>query len=267
MSKPIKFLKVPEVTTEQVLNHYSIPIEYTDKRGNFICYCAFHNDRGKPNFSISSFEGIYKCWSCGASGNLVTLIAHLEKVTNKEAYKILNNFETHTSHSNYLQPLLLNPLREKPISLWKLHHLTKVLYEILYFKSRPKWHTLFLGTTLYKELCEIKMEVEDSYEDILYRRKFVERAQLQLELALKALMYEELDNRYYKFLQLVSSSGSLERLLPVCLQIVEATLVYKQKGFSESVASYLYEEHPKFVLVKGSIMDRSRVHLLKKFRS
>ncbi len=52
--------------------------------------CPFHDDR-TPSFSVSPVKGVYKCFSCGAAGNVVKFIMEHEQVTYPEALKWLAN--------------------------------------------------------------------------------------------------------------------------------------------------------------------------------
>lgn len=43
--------------------------------------CPFHDDHGRPNWGINLDTGFYKCLSCGAKGDFVSLYAHMEAVS------------------------------------------------------------------------------------------------------------------------------------------------------------------------------------------
>ena len=59
------------------------------KRGkNYFGVCPFHDDTN-PSMSVSSDKQIYKCFSCGASGNVFNFVMEYEKVDFKEAVSIL----------------------------------------------------------------------------------------------------------------------------------------------------------------------------------
>lgn len=65
-----------------------IPLE---KRGKiYFGICPFHEDT-LPSLSVSQENQTYKCFSCGASGNVITFVKNYEKVTFDEALKILEN--------------------------------------------------------------------------------------------------------------------------------------------------------------------------------
>lgn len=60
-------------------------LDMKEKTGYYLGKCPFHQEEN-PSFSIKK-EGFYKCFSCGQTGSLLTLIY---KLTGKSAYKFLN---------------------------------------------------------------------------------------------------------------------------------------------------------------------------------
>lgn len=65
-------------------------IPLVKKGKNYFGVCPFHDDTN-PSMSVSSDKQIYKCFSCGASGNVFNFVMDYEKVDFKEALKILGN--------------------------------------------------------------------------------------------------------------------------------------------------------------------------------
>ena len=55
---------------------------------NFTGLCPFHNDKS-PSFSVSPEKQIYKCFSCGEAGNVITFVMKYKKLTFQEAVKHL----------------------------------------------------------------------------------------------------------------------------------------------------------------------------------
>lgn len=55
---------------------------------SYIGLCPFHNDKS-PSFSVSQDKQIYKCFSCGEAGNVVTFVMKSKNVTFVEALKLL----------------------------------------------------------------------------------------------------------------------------------------------------------------------------------
>ncbi|NLC54976.1 MAG: DNA primase [Erysipelothrix sp.] len=65
----------------EVISQY-IPIE---KKGrNFVAICPFHDDNN-PSLTISPDKQIYKCFVCGAGGNVFTFVQNYNKVSFIEA--------------------------------------------------------------------------------------------------------------------------------------------------------------------------------------
>ncbi len=55
---------------------------------NYLGVCPFHDDHS-PSMSVSSEKQIYKCFSCGATGNVFTFVSEYENVSFIEAVKIV----------------------------------------------------------------------------------------------------------------------------------------------------------------------------------
>ena len=63
-------------------------VPLTKKGKNYFGVCPFHDDTN-PSMSVSRDKQIYKCFSCGASGNVFTFVMEYENVDFKEAASIL----------------------------------------------------------------------------------------------------------------------------------------------------------------------------------
>ena len=62
-----------------------------DARGkNYFGICPFHDDHS-PSMSVSPEKQIYRCFSCGATGNVFNFVMDYEKVSFPDALKILTN--------------------------------------------------------------------------------------------------------------------------------------------------------------------------------
>ena len=60
-----------------------------EKKGkNYQALCPFHEDK-KPSLSLSPEKGIYKCFSCGASGDLFKFVQEFEKISFREVVEKL----------------------------------------------------------------------------------------------------------------------------------------------------------------------------------
>ena len=65
-------------------------IPLTQRGKNYFCVCPFH-DAHAPSMSLSSEKQIYKCFSCGATGNVFTFVSEFENVPFIEAVSIVAN--------------------------------------------------------------------------------------------------------------------------------------------------------------------------------
>lgn len=61
----------------------------TQKGKNFFGVCPFHDDTN-PSMSVSREKQIYRCFSCGASGNVFNFVMDYEHVSFREALSILS---------------------------------------------------------------------------------------------------------------------------------------------------------------------------------
>lgn len=61
----------------------------TQKGKNFFGVCPFHDD-SNPSMSVSREKQIYRCFSCGASGNVFNFVMDYEHVSFREALGILS---------------------------------------------------------------------------------------------------------------------------------------------------------------------------------
>ena len=71
-----------------IIDIISSYIPLTQKGKNYFGVCPFHEDHS-PSMSVSSEKQIYKCFSCGAAGNVFTFVKDYENVNFYEAVKIV----------------------------------------------------------------------------------------------------------------------------------------------------------------------------------
>lgn len=63
-------------------------VPLTSKGKNFFGVCPFHEDHA-PSMSVSSDKQIYRCFSCGAAGNVFTFVKEYENVSFLEAVSMV----------------------------------------------------------------------------------------------------------------------------------------------------------------------------------
>ena len=80
-----------ESEIKEIRNIVDVISEYiplTAKGKNFFGVCPFHADHS-PSMSVSREKQIYTCFSCGASGNVITFLMNYENISFAEALKKL----------------------------------------------------------------------------------------------------------------------------------------------------------------------------------
>ena len=103
-----------------VISSY-IPLEKKGK--NFFGVCPFHDD-SNPSMSVSKDKQIYKCFSCGASGNVFNFVMDYEHVDFKEALSILAKKAGIT-----LNNVNLKSKENKYDKYYKMYEITLKLYQ------------------------------------------------------------------------------------------------------------------------------------------
>ena len=74
--------------TADIVNVISSYIPLTQKGKNYVGVCPFHEDHS-PSMSVSSEKQIYKCFACGATGNVFTFVSEYENVSFIEAVSLV----------------------------------------------------------------------------------------------------------------------------------------------------------------------------------
>lgn len=87
-------MRFPRGFAEDVRNQadiYRVVSDYVTlkKRGlNFIACCPFHSEK-TPSFNVHPGKGIYKCFGCGAGGDVIGFIMQIEGCSYPEAVRIV----------------------------------------------------------------------------------------------------------------------------------------------------------------------------------
>ena len=71
----------------EVISNY-VPL--TKKGKNYFGVCPFHDDHS-PSMSVDPVKQIYKCFSCGAGGNVFTFVMNYENIEFVQAVKLLGS--------------------------------------------------------------------------------------------------------------------------------------------------------------------------------
>ncbi|MCK4644287.1 DNA primase [bacterium] len=124
---------------------------------NHMGLCPFHSDSKSPSLSVSEDKGLYHCFGCGASGNVITFISEIEGISRFEAIKALANeigiditsgyqkgkrekflqitqLAAKTFHNNLINEIKLNPTLRKFI---KDRHITENIAKQFFLGYAP----------------------------------------------------------------------------------------------------------------------------------
>jgi len=69
-----------------IIGEYVRSLKKTGK--NWVGLCPFHNDKS-PSFSVSEDYGVYRCFACGESGDVIKFVEKIENLTFMEAASFL----------------------------------------------------------------------------------------------------------------------------------------------------------------------------------
>lgn len=95
----------------------------TPRGKNYFGVCPFHDD-SHPSMSVSKEKQIYKCFSCGATGNVFTFVSEYENIGFIEAVKILADkvgIPLSISHQK--------PVPKQDEELYKIYELASKFYQ------------------------------------------------------------------------------------------------------------------------------------------
>lgn len=76
-----------DVNIIDIVSSYNIALK--SEGNNFLGKCPFHKNSTNLSMMVSEKEQRYKCYTCGAQGNVVIFVRDLENVSYKEAVKIV----------------------------------------------------------------------------------------------------------------------------------------------------------------------------------
>ena len=80
--------KINEIKSSN--NIVDVISEYISLDDKYKAICPFHDDHS-PSFSVHPDKQIYKCFSCGESGNVITFVQKYNGISFVEALKLLAN--------------------------------------------------------------------------------------------------------------------------------------------------------------------------------
>ena len=94
-------------------------INVIKKGNNYVAICPFHSDTN-PSMNISVDKQIYKCFSCGAGGNVFTFVSEYEKINFIDAVrKVASYIGYDLSSYNLEETKKEDPVKKKLLNLVK----------------------------------------------------------------------------------------------------------------------------------------------------
>ena len=176
------------VSVKEAAEHYGLEVN----RGNMIC-CPFHNDR-TPSMKLN--EDYFYCFGCGATGDVIDLVARLFNLSSYDAAKKL----AYDFGIDPDKPPVAAALRKPQYPLAKAFqkevlHCQRVLCDYLHLLER--WKVQYAPKT-----------PEDSIDD-----RFVEACPMldYIEYLADILTFAELEVRV-KTVEMLQKDGMIDRL-------------------------------------------------------
>jgi len=90
----------------KVIHHF---IELKREGANYIARCPFHNEKSK-SFTVSQSRGIFKCFGCGKSGDVIDFVQSHKGITQTEAVQWCADFQNITIQPEYKAEPYIEPV-------------------------------------------------------------------------------------------------------------------------------------------------------------
>lgn len=109
-------------TSANIVDIISDYLPLTQRGKNFFGVCPFHDDHS-PSMSVSTEKQIYKCFSCGAAGNVFTFVQEYEHINFIESVKLV------AEKIGYNIVIEETKKPEKNANLYQAMNLTEMFYK------------------------------------------------------------------------------------------------------------------------------------------
>ena len=96
---------------------HNFGVNLTQKGSSYIGLCPFHDDQN-PSLSVDRSKGLFNCFGCGESGDVITLVQKMKNVDFKGSMDYLKSFKG--------QPVTFKPEETKPNLPLKLNDVKQV---------------------------------------------------------------------------------------------------------------------------------------------
>lgn len=118
-------MRIDESVIEDIKNKTNIVdvisryISVIKKGNNYVSVCPFHNDTN-PSMNISVDKQIYKCFSCGAGGNVFSFVSEYEKISFIDAVrKVASYINYDLSGYSFEETKKEDPIKVKLLNIVK----------------------------------------------------------------------------------------------------------------------------------------------------
>ena len=257
-------------TSVDIVDIISSYIPLTKKGRNFFGVCPFHDDHN-PSMSVSTEKQIYKCFTCGASGNVFTFVENYDSVTFAEAVEIVANKSGITLSHKISKPTENNKYQK----YYDIMELALKFYENnLKTKSGLEAKKYLLNRGFSEEVIDdfkigVSLDEKDSLKRILMSKGYDEKTLIELGLISEGerSSFDQLTGRVIIPLQnsegkVIGFTGRIYRNEDTAKYInTKETIIFK-KG--ENLYNYFlakdYVKREKSVIVVEGQMDAIRLY-------
>ncbi len=173
------------VNIVDVIGNY-LPLE---KRGKgYWAICPFHDDT-RPSMSVSNELQIYKCFVCGAGGNVFTFLQNYLKIPYLEAVKMVAKMGGITvDELNDYHPEV--KVDKKNQSLYDMHEEAKKVYQMLLHRRSGLMAKEYLTKrNLNDEIIE-KFQIGFAPEGDVLKKAFIQMGFSQVDMVRSGLIIE-----------------------------------------------------------------------------
>lgn len=109
---------------EDVIGDY---VQIIRKGNSFQGLCPFHDDQS-PSMSVSPSKGIFKCFSCGAGGNVISFVQNHEGISFIETLKNLAN-KYEINWKEYISEKKIKPINPEILEIRKANQEAQNFYK------------------------------------------------------------------------------------------------------------------------------------------
>ncbi|QSF13779.1 DNA primase [Mycoplasma sp. Mirounga ES2805-ORL] len=123
------------LTKVDIVDIISSFITLTKKGQSYLSLCPFHND-SNPSMHIDPKKQIYKCFACGAGGNVLKFLVNYKKITYSEAIKYLvDKYSLEVDPSLYYSAIKKPKYTEEELEILELIKKTNSFYKLELLKN------------------------------------------------------------------------------------------------------------------------------------